>query len=642
MNNKLIVLGLMVTMLLCAGGAGAADTGSRQEQKDSEDTLQQTLYFGGDIITMEGDEPTYVEAVIERDGKIIYAGPKAGAVNNFAGKTLEVDLQGKTMMPGFIEPHLHPSIAAIMLPNDTIAPHAWNKPDGVSKAAKTPEEFRKRLKESIDSHAEKGKIHFVWGYHPLWHGELSRDMLNKFSPDKPVGVIHRSFHEIYLNDAAIALFKLKEEDYAGNPQVEWDKGHFFEGGWLALVPRIGPYLLNPDSYKKGLSMMTQLMVRNGVTTICEPGFPSSDFKMEYGLLKSEMDKNPPYDTYLVPNGTQLYGMAGNSNEKAEKMMRELPGKYNTQNIFFLPMQVKLFSDGAIYSLAMQMKQPYLSDEFKGQWMTPLELLKQQLSFYWDKGYKIHVHANGDLGIQKVLDFNREDQKRHPRKNHRFTLHHMGYFDADIAAQVKELGMETSVNPYYLWALADKYSQYGLGKERAQNLVRIKELTKRGIPVSFHSDFAMAPAEPLTLAWTAINRVTAEGSRFSQDQRVDVFTGMKGITIDAARTLSQEEKIGSIRKGKVANFTILAENPFKIDPMKIKDIPVYAVVHRGTMVRNQQTMAGADRDSHGCIGSAGYSWCERTQNCERPWELAKKENFANTTEAFDVFCNNSNK
>ncbi|HIQ47329.1 MAG TPA: amidohydrolase, partial [Sulfurovum sp.] len=77
--------------------------------------LKQTLYYGGDIITMEGDKANYVEALIEREGKIIYAGKKADAVNNFAGKMVKIDLKGKTMMPGFIEPHLHPSIAAIML-----------------------------------------------------------------------------------------------------------------------------------------------------------------------------------------------------------------------------------------------------------------------------------------------------------------------------------------------------------------------------------------------------------------------------------------------------------------------------------------------------------------------------------------------
>ena len=124
----------------------------------------QTLYYGGDIITMEGDKANYAEAVIERDGKIVYVGKKSDINNHFIGKTTEVNLKGKTMMPGFIEPHLHPSIAAIMLPNDTIAPHDWTKPDGVSKAAKTPEEYMKRLKQAIDNKpAREGKVQFIWG-----------------------------------------------------------------------------------------------------------------------------------------------------------------------------------------------------------------------------------------------------------------------------------------------------------------------------------------------------------------------------------------------------------------------------------------------------------------------------------------------
>ena len=575
----------MILLLSLITLAGCQNKSEKETKTSGGDDQSKTLYYGGDIITMEGEAPQYVEAVVADNGKIVFVGGKAEAEKKYP-KANRYDLKGQTMMPGFIEPHLHPSIAAIMLPNTTIAPHDWNKPDGVAKAAKTPEEFITRLKEAIHEKAKPGKMMFVWGYHPLWHGELSRQILNKLSPDAPVGVIHRSFHEIFLNDKAIELFKITAEDFKGNPQVDFNKGHFYEGGWLALVPKIGSHLLNPDTYKDGLHKMTQLMLRNGITTISEPGFPSADFDMEYNFLKSEMDKNPPYDVYLIPNGTQLYGMNGNSNEKAEQMMQTLPEKYNTENIFFLPKQVKLFSDGAIYSLAMQMKEPYTDPQFKGQWMTlPLSLFKEQLSFYWDKGYKIHVHSNGDLGIQKVIDFNREDQKRNPRKDHRFTLHHMGYFDADIAQQVKDLNMEASVNPYYLWALADKYSEVGLGPERAENLVRIKELVKRGVPVSFHSDFAMAPAEPLTLVWTAVNRVTAENSKFSQDQRIALFDAMKAVTITAARTLNQEEKIGSVKEGKTANFTILEENPFKVDPMHIKDIKVAAVVHNGKTVKN---------------------------------------------------------
>ncbi len=599
----------------------------------------QTLYYGGDIITMEGNKPEYVEAVMVRDGKIIYAGKKANAVNNYAGKTAKVDLKGKTMMPGFIEPHLHPLIAAILLSGDIIAPHDWSVPDGIKKGVEGHDAYIKRLKASITKYGKKDDVLFVWGYHQLWHGKLDRKMLNEISPDIPVAVLHRSFHEVFLNDAAIRLMKIKEADYKGNPQVEWDKGHFFEGGWQALAPKIAPFMLNPVKYKKGLADMTKLMEKNGITTIDEPGFPNVDFDMEYDLLKSEMDKKPAYEIYNILNAGALTAVKG-SLEKATKFMEEAPAKYNTDNIKILPKQVKLFADGAIYSLAMQMKEGY-TDGFKGQWMTPIETFKKQMNYYWDKGYKIHIHANGDLGIQLCLDTVRQMQKRNPRKDHRLTLHHLGYFTADQADEMKELGIEASANPYYLWALAEKYSKYGLGPKRAQNLVHMKSLQERGIPFSLHSDFGMAPAEPLTLAWTAINRMTDKETLVSQDQRIDVFTAMKGITINAARTLNLENEIGSIKKGKTANFTILEENPFKVKKMHIKDIEVAGVVFRGELRMRKVKSVGGDKDVQGCIGSAGYKWCAKTGKCERPWELAKKEKFEKSEAAFDAFCKNRN-
>ena len=597
----------------------------------------QTLYYGGDIITMEGNKPEYVESVIERDGKIIYVGDKASAVNNFAGKTIEVDLKGKTMMPGFIEPHLHPLIAAILLSGDIVAPHDWNVPDGIKKGVEGHDAYVERLKESIAKYGKKDDVLFIWGYHQLWHGDLNREMLNKISPDIPVAVLHRSFHEVFLNDKAISLFKIKEEMFKGNPQVEWSKGHFFEGGWMALAPKIAPYMLNPVKYKKGLVDMTTLMEKNGITTIAEQGFPNVDFDMEYDLLKSEMDKNPSFEIYNILNGTQLASMKGGI-EKATEFMESTPAKYNTKNIKILPKQVKLFADGAIYSLAMEMKDGY-TDGFKGQWMTPLKLFEEQMNFYWDRDYKIHIHANGDLGIQRCIDIVRSMQKRHPRKDHRLTLHHMGYFTDDQADEMKELGMEASANPYYLWALSEKYSKHGLGPKRAKNLVHMKSLKDRGIPFSLHSDFGMAPAEPLTLAWTAVNRMTDQHTLVSQDQRIDVFTAMQGITLNAARTLNLEDEIGSIKVGKKANFTLLEENPFKVEPMHLKDIAVTGVVFKGKLKMRKPKLIGADKDAHGCIPSAGFKWCAKTNQCERPWELAKKEKFENKAEAFKSFCGN---
>ncbi len=233
-------------------------------------------------------------------------------------------------------------------------------------------------------------------------------------------------------------------------------------------------------------------------------------------------------------------------------------------------------------------------------------------------------------------------KRNPRENHRTTFHHVGLFDAAQAQRAADLGVEISANPYYLWALADKYSETGLGPERAANMVALKEFTKRGVPVSLHSDFAMAPADPLLLAWVAANRIVASGKVMNPDEKISVYNAMKGITITAARTFEMEDTIGSIKVGKEATFTLLEQNPFKIAPEKLKDIPVVGVVYKGNIKLNPGKTIGGNRDAHGCIGPAGYAWCEKTQSCERPWELAQKYGFANTPEAFAAFCNNTNK
>jgi predicted amidohydrolase YtcJ len=572
-NIFLFVLGLFL-FLSC-----------KEENKTKTKGNTATIFFNGDIITMEGDKPNYAEAVVQSEGRIIFIGSKDDAFDKFEGKADEYDLNGKTLLPGLIEPHLHPSLAAIMLQNEIIAPYDWKLPSGTKKGVQGKEAYRQRITESIKNNAKGDKLYFIWGYHQLWHGELNREFLNDIAGDKPVGIIHRSFHEIFLNDAAIAKLGIKESDFEGNPQVNWAKGHFFEGGWLALVPKMAPILLEPTSYLQGLSTMSELLLQNGITTIAEPGFPSSDFDGELQLLMKEMKKNPPYDVYLIPSGTQLYSMKG-SNEDALDFIKTLDTTkaYNQSNVKFLPKQVKLFSDGAIYSQLMQMKDGY-TDGHDGEWMTPLDLFEEQLTLYWNNNYKIHVHANGDLGQQMVIDLVKKVQENQPREDHRLTLHHMGYFDDSMAQEVADLGIEASVNPYYLWALADKYSEFGLGEERAKNLVAIKSLTDRNVPVSFHSDFSMAPVEPLTLAWTAINRETSQGSKVSQDQKISVFKGLKAVTIDAARTLNLEDQIGSIKVNKKANFSILDENPFKIDPIKIKDIKIDGIVYNGKYIEN---------------------------------------------------------
>jgi predicted amidohydrolase YtcJ len=187
------VLNLLLLSLFVLEIASCDQPKNNTEVTNSADAI----YYNGDIITMEGNSINYVEAVALRDGKIVFAGSKAEAEKNQGDSTEMIDLKGKTLMPGFVEPHVHPSIAALILPNEIIAPYDWVMPAETKKGVIGHDAYIKALGESIQKNAKPDEVYWVWGYHQLWHGELNRDMLNKISSDKDIAFLHRSFHEVF-------------------------------------------------------------------------------------------------------------------------------------------------------------------------------------------------------------------------------------------------------------------------------------------------------------------------------------------------------------------------------------------------------------------------------------------------------------
>ena len=597
--HKVLTVSFFVT--LCLGVPSTLNA--------SENMPVQTLYFGGDIITMEGDKPTYVEAVIERDGKIIYAGTKHGTLNSFAGKTRKVDIQGNTMMPGFIEPHAHPvSIGGFILANDIVAPHDWQMPHKSYPGVSGKENYLKAVKGIIDSKEDKTETVMIWGYHKSWHGNITLKDIDKVTGDVPTVIWQRSTHEIYLNSASVEKYGIKKGDLSSedNGQADWENFHFWERAYQMMkATKLSPFFGDREMLKRGMDRISQLMLQNGITAMAEPSFPNSRFEDEYAVLLDGTEKARAYTIYLIAGFPEQFVKKIDNDAYADHIA-SLPAKYNTEYIKFLPKQFKTFGDGAIYSLALQLRAPYVNcDNCKPEWIIPPQMAQNIFDYWWDKGYKLHIHITGDLGFEEYLNFTEAALKRNPRKGHRTTFHHIGLFDSQQAQRMADLGIEASANPYYLWALADKYSKTGLGPERAANMVAMKELTKRGIPLSLHSDFAMAPADPLLLAWVAANRISANGKVMNPEQSISVYDAMKGITISAARTFEMEDEIGSIKVGKEATFTLLAQNPFKISPKNLKDIPVLGVVYKGKMKLNQGKNLGGDKDAH---AKDGYRHC----------------------------------
>ena len=536
------------------------------------------VYFNGSILTMETDEPEYVQAVATSGDKILKIGTLDELEQIINDHTKLIDLEGNTMLPGFIEPHLHPMLATMLIQTQIIAFNDWNLPHGLFPGVKDEISYLQRLDEVVRNHTSTKEPIITWGFHHLYHGELDRATLDVRYGDQPIVIWQYSFHEGILNTAAIKLLGVDETAAAQHPQVALEKGRFFEKGMQYLVaPKLMPFILSPERAMKGLQLTAKAIQNGGVTTIADMAMPLLNLDLELGLVKGVLDHpNIPFRTYLIPMASSF----AKSPDQLEEAFAKIEGldKHNTEKIKFVK-QIKLMADGAFYAQLMQMAEPY-TDGHHGEWLTEPEDFEKFAKFFWEKDYRVHVHANGDLGVEMVLNNLEQLQNDYPREDHRFTLHHLGYVRKDQVKKMAKLGAQASIQPYYLYSIGSKYAETGLGKERAQRISPVGYLMQNDITTCFHSDFFMAPVEPLTLMWVAVNRKTIDGKTFGAELRVSAWEALKAVTINAAHHLNQEENIGSIKVGKKADFVILDKNPLKINPEEIKDIQIISTIFEG--------------------------------------------------------------
>lgn len=321
-----------------------------------------------------------------------------------------------------------------------------------------------------------------------------------------------------------------------------------------------------------------------MTAVADLEFPLMDEDLEK-KRSNEILKNKDithFSTYCVASGRN-YKVTQGDYQKAMEHIQQVAKDFSDDQVIMYPNHVKALCDGAFYSQLMQMKDGYL-DGHDGEWIMPPDELEKMMRVFWRNGFQIHVHTNGDLGMKTLLDTVEKLMNESPREHHRTTVEHAGYFTEDQADRIAKLGLLVSAAPYYFYTLADTYSSEGLGPARAQAMVPMKWLFDRGVTTAFHSDFTMAPSQPLLLAWSAITRVTADGNSYRDDLKVSAYQGMEAITKNAAIIMGTDDIMGTIEGGKLANFTILEKNPLAVEEMAIKDIKVLASVFKGKMYK----------------------------------------------------------
>jgi predicted amidohydrolase YtcJ len=496
----------------------------------------------------------------------------------------------KVVMPGFIDNHVHPFLGALILPTHIIAPEDWRRPDGgIAKAARSAQEYRARLSAWIQADAGKEEWLITWGYQPLEHGKLDRAALDQLCPDHPLYIMHRSYHEVYMNTKALEKLGLSEATNGKHPQIDWERGHFFETGKAVAQRKLMPYLMREEWYHRGVGMLGQLCLQGGITTIADQLFGGVDPDYELHALKLEFeDKKVPLRVVNVMDARSFSNRAAGvptgppdtpvSWELGVAAVEKIFGRETRQVKF--SRAIKLFADGAMFSQLMVLNSPGYADGHRGEWLMSPEVLKAGLCTFWQAGFQIHVHVNGDGGMDALLDAVNSAQLAQPRSDHRLTVHHLGFHAASQTRRLASMGILASVNPYYIHSLADTYSILGLGGDRASQIVRAGSMVRAGIPVSFHSDYPMAPVEPLFLAWCAATRRSRSGKVMSPSEQLTLDQALRGITIDAAYALRMDHEIGSIVAGKKADFTILESDPYDTGVDGLKDLRIWGTVMDG--------------------------------------------------------------
>jgi predicted amidohydrolase YtcJ len=588
--------GITRRFVLAAGAAGLAGAAAPRGALALSETLTElgasllaqppaTVLLAREIVTLDPARPS-AEAVAVVNGRILWVGSRDEVIGILGKQPYNIDssFADQVLVPGFIAQHDHPVLAALTMSSEILSIEDWVLPSGVVPAVKDKQDFLQRLGSAVKAAPPSDQAVVTWGYHPAFFGPLTKAELDGISSDKPIIVWGRSCHEMVFNTATMQRAGITDAVFGAFPPTAREQsnmagGHFWEQGLFAVLPHIANFAASPQRMRAGLELTRDYMHAKGITIGNEPGgilskqvqdgvnavfsSPSMPFRWSFMVDAKSMVARYPDDQQVIAQSQKLAEWYGGMTSLA-------------------PMQAKLFADGAIYSQLMQVREAYL-DGHKGEWMMDEPAFERAFRVYWDAGYQIHVHVNGDAGLDRVLDALEANLRRNPRYDHRTVLVHFAVSSPDQVTRIKGLGAIVSGNPYYVTALADQYGKVGLGPERADEMVRLGDLSRAGISWSLHSDMPMAPADPLFLMWCAVNRRTTSGRVAAPEQRVSVEQALRGITIEAAYSLRLEDEVGTISPGKRANFTVLAENPLTADPMAVKDIAVWGTVMEGQVL-----------------------------------------------------------
>jgi predicted amidohydrolase YtcJ len=558
---------------MAAGLLGACSGPARPPAVEAA-AAADTIYFGGDIVTINDAQPA-AEAISVKEGKIQALGSLADIQKAHKGQaTRVIDLQGHTLVPGFVDGHVH----VLGLGAQAVGANLLASPDG---KANSIEDLVAQLQEFARG-PDIGRTGWIFGMgydDALLGRHPTRDDLDKVSKDIPVMVVHISGHFSAVNSAGLAKLGIAaaSKDPEGGvirrrPGSREPDGVLEETASIPqMIVALTPKKQEDKDYflSKGLALAKSF----GYTTASEGrafAFQHNDLMSaaERGLLDIDV---PSYIDYT------------------DRKIIAAPwfGKQYTNHYRIAGLKITL--DGSPQGRTAWRTIPYLLPPdgqkagYKGYPAIPdTKVVEGLFDEAYRNGWPTHVHANGDAAIDQMIAAIRPVHAKYGPGDRRNTLIHGQLIRLDQLDALKELQVIPSLFPMHTFYWGDWY-EHIIGPELAAQISPIKSAITRDMMPTSHTDAPVALPNLMQVMWSTVNRVSRSGKVIGADERITPLEALKAITIWGAHEHFEDDRKGSLEVGKLADLVILDRNPLTVDPMTINKIQVMETIKEGKTV-----------------------------------------------------------
>jgi predicted amidohydrolase YtcJ len=550
----------------CAGEAGNAG--------DAKSTPAQLALTNGAIYTVDGAR-SWAQAVAIRDGRIVYVGTDKGVQDHIGPETKVIDLDGRMVLPGFQDVHVHPISAGIEANACNL-----NGLDGIDA-------YVAAIKKYADEHPDEpwitGGGWLMSAFGP--GGMARRELIDAVVPGRPVMLSSTDGHTVWVNTRALEIAGItKETPDPPDGRIDRDPktgeaiGSLQEGAGSLIASKMPP--TTDEKREAGLRYAIKHLNGFGITAVQDASVNEDD-------LKAYRKLDEAGDLSLRVVGS-IWWERDKGVEQIEGIKR-LRSEYTKGRVD--AGTVKIMQDGVIENYTAVVLEPYILAGEKNVYGIPMvepEKLKQAVTQLDAQGFQVHFHAIGDGAIRQALDAVEAARKANGDLGHRHHISHLQLIHPDDVPRFRELGVVANFQP--LWAYADEYitelTLPFMTRERAQWLYPIGSVQKSGAVVAFGSDWSVSSANPFEEMETAITRLGALGDTTEPllpGESIALPEAIAAFTINAAYTNRIEKDTGSIEVGKLADLIVLDRNLFEIPPADMSDTKALVTLLEGEAV-----------------------------------------------------------